>query len=95
MLTQKISTRPWWYNGFSRVFPKIDHSARSDRIVLVEYTIGSLVELNTLSKVQKILPVLGKTENTAQSFIMGTYEKFFLGFLSVWKKLLVAASNTK
>ena len=28
-----------------RVFPKIDHSARSDRIVLVEYTIGSVVEL--------------------------------------------------
>ena len=31
---------------FTGVFPKIDHSARSDRIVLVEYTIGSVVELN-------------------------------------------------
>ena len=31
---------------FSRVFPKVDHSARSDRIVLVEYTTGSVVELN-------------------------------------------------
>ena len=33
-------------NGNNRVFPKIDHSARSDRIVLVEHTIGSVVELN-------------------------------------------------
>ena len=31
----------------------------------------------TLSKVQKILPFFGKTENTAQSFIMGVYEKIF------------------
>ena len=31
-----------------RVFPKVDldHSARSDRIVLVEYTTGSVVESN-------------------------------------------------
>ena len=29
-----------------RVFPKVDHSARSDRIVLIEYTTGSVVELN-------------------------------------------------
>ena len=28
-----------------RVFPKTDHSARADRILLVEYTIGSVVEL--------------------------------------------------
>ena len=27
-------------------FPKVDHSARSDRMVLVEYTTGSVVELN-------------------------------------------------
>ena len=31
--------------GNNQVFPKIDHSAISDRIVLVEYTIGSVVEL--------------------------------------------------
>ena len=29
-----------------RVFPKVDHSANIARIVLVEYTIGSVVELN-------------------------------------------------
>ena len=29
-----------------RVFPEVDHSARSDRIVLVEFTTGSVVELN-------------------------------------------------
>ena len=32
-------------NNDNQVFPKIDHSARSDGIVLVEYTIGSVVEL--------------------------------------------------
>ena len=30
----------------NRVFPKVDHSARSDRVILVEYTTGSVVELN-------------------------------------------------
>ena len=29
-----------------RVFPKVDHSANIARIVLVEYTIGSVVESN-------------------------------------------------
>ena len=29
-----------------RVFPKVDHSANVAKIVLVEYTIGSIVELN-------------------------------------------------
>ena len=29
-----------------QVFPKVDHSANVARIVLVEYTIGSIVELN-------------------------------------------------
>ena len=29
----------------SRIFPEVDHSARSDRIVLVEYTTGSVVLL--------------------------------------------------
>ena len=48
----------------------------------------------TLNKVQKILPFFGKSENSDQSFIMGIYEKSFLGFLSVWKKLLVVPSNT-
>ena len=37
-------------------------------------TTGLLI---TLSKIQKILPFFGKTENTAQSFIMGVYEKIF------------------
>ena len=35
-----------WQSADTRVFPKIHHSARSDRIVLVEYTTGSVVELN-------------------------------------------------
>ena len=30
----------------NRVFPKADHSANVDRIALVEYTIGSVVESN-------------------------------------------------
>ena len=41
--------------GDNRVFPKVDHSARSDRIVLVKYTIGSVVELNFCSKFAKDL----------------------------------------
>ena len=35
-----------WGEIYIRVFHKIDHSARSYRIVLVEYAIGSVVELN-------------------------------------------------
>ena len=35
-----------WSSDVSRVFPKVDHSANVDRIVLVEYTIGSVVESN-------------------------------------------------
>ena len=42
---KKISFLPI-VNVFIRVFPKVDHSARSDRIVLVEYTTGSVVKLN-------------------------------------------------
>ena len=38
-----------------RVFPKVDHSARSDRIVLVEYTTGSVVELNFCQRFDKDL----------------------------------------
>ena len=38
-----------------RVFPKVDHSARSDRIVLVEYTTGSVVELNFCQRFAKDL----------------------------------------
>ena len=30
----------------NRIFPKIDHSANVARIVLAEYTIGSVFELN-------------------------------------------------
>ena len=41
-------------NEANRVFPKVDHSARSDRIVLVEYTTGSVVELNFCSDLPKI-----------------------------------------
>ena len=44
---------------FNRVFPKIDHSSRSDRIVLVEYTIGSVVELK-IKDLPKISQGLGK-----------------------------------
>ena len=29
----------------TRVFPKVDHSARSDRIVLIEYTTGFLLKI--------------------------------------------------
>ena len=36
-------------------FAKVDHSARSDRIVLVEYTTGSVVELNFCQKFGKDL----------------------------------------
>ena len=32
--------------GLIRVFPKVTYSANIVRIVLVEYTIGSVVELN-------------------------------------------------
>ena len=39
----------------NRVFPKVDHSARSDRIVLVEYTTGSVVELNFCQRFGKDL----------------------------------------
>ena len=39
----------------NRVFPKVDDSARSDRIVLVEYTTGSVVELNFCQRFGKDL----------------------------------------
>ena len=47
----------------------------------------------TLRKVQKILPFFEMSENTAQSFIMGVYEKiFFFSFWSVWDKLVIVPS---
>ena len=45
---------------------------------------------NTLNKVQKIqVSIFKKSQNTAQSFIVVIYEKFFFSFSSVWKKLLL------
>ena len=38
-----------------RVFPKVDHSANIARIVLVEYTIGSVVELHFWQRFAKDL----------------------------------------
>ena len=46
-------------------------------LVSSTYNLVCLTVESTLSKVQKILPFFGKTENTAQSFIMGVYEKIF------------------
>ena len=40
-------------NKIIRVFPKIDHSARSGRIVLAEYTTGSVVELKFCQRLAK------------------------------------------
>ena len=40
---------------FNRVFPKVDHSANIARIVLVENTIGSVVELNFCKRFGKDL----------------------------------------
>ena len=46
-IQQWIVLKEWRYVPVViRVFPKVDHSANVARIVLVEYTIGSVVELN-------------------------------------------------
>ena len=48
------------YQDANRVFPKIDHSVRSDRIVLVEYTTGSVVELKFCKRFAKALPKISQ-----------------------------------
>ena len=66
------------FTEFNRVFPKIGHSANVARIVLVEYTIGLVVESNffikELAKISqgfgKIILNYGKCfSNIWQSFI--------------------------
>ena len=57
----------------NRVFPKVDHSARSDRIVLVEYTAGSVVELNFCQRFGKIL---AKYYQTNGKYLSNIWESF-------------------
>ena len=44
-----------------RVFPEVDHSANVARIVLVEYTIESLVELNFCERFVKNLAKISQS----------------------------------
>ena len=45
------------------------------------YNARELWNINTLNKVQKILPFFGMSENSDQSFNMVVYENFFFRFL--------------
>ena len=64
-----------------RVFPKVDHSARSDRIVLVEYTTRSVVELNFCQRFDKVLANYYQTNG---KYLSKIWQGFGIIILNKW-----------